>query len=64
MSVSVYWPMSVLCVFVCCKIKLFSGSISDGASNEPEVYLESSQTFTTSILAKRVDSYKLLTIFS
>ena len=26
-----------------CKIKLFSGAISHGASNEPETYLEPSQ---------------------
>ena len=26
-----------------CKIKLFSGTILDGASNEPEAYLEPSQ---------------------
>ena len=29
-----------------CKIKLFSGTILHGASNEPETYLESSQTST------------------
>ena len=27
-----------------CKIKLFSGTILHGASNEPEVYLEPSET--------------------
>ena len=27
-----------------CKIKLFSGAISRGASNEPEAYLEPYQT--------------------
>ena len=27
-----------------CKIKLFSGAILHGASNEPEAYLEPSQT--------------------
>ena len=29
-----------------CKIKLFSGAISNGVSNEPEAYLDPSQTST------------------
>ena len=30
-----------------CKIKLFSGATSHGASNEPDAYLEPSHTSTT-----------------
>ena len=34
------------------KIKLFTGPISHGASNEPEIYFEPSQTFTRDVPGK------------
>ena len=46
------------------QIELLSGTILHGASNEPEVYLESSQTSMRSILAKTVNGYQLLTIIT
>ena len=48
------------------KIKLFSGAILHGVTNEPEVYLEPSQTSMRrgSIFLKIVKGYKLLTIFT
>ena len=38
-----------------CKIKLFGGAISHGASTEREAFLESSQTSTKSVMAKTVN---------
>ena len=35
-------------------MKLFSGTILHGASNEPEAYLEPSQTLTREVFAKIV----------
>ena len=38
-----------------CKIKLFSGTILHGVSNDPEAYLELSQTSTRELFAKIVN---------
>ena len=46
------------------QIELLSGTILHGASNEPEVYLESSQTSMRSVLAKTVNGHQLLTIIT
>ena len=46
------------------KIKLFTGAILPGVSNEPEAYLEPSQTSMGSVFVKIVKDYRLLTIFA
>ena len=46
------------------KIKLFSGAISHGVSNEPDAYLQPSQTSTSERFCENVNGYKPLTIFA
>ena len=43
-----------LVMMKCCKIKLFSGSIWHGVSNEPGAYLEPSQTCERAFLQKQL----------
>ena len=43
-----------------CNIQLFSGAISNGVSDEPEMYLQPSQTSKGSVFAKIVNGYKPL----
>ena len=43
-----------------CKIKLYSGTILHGASNEPEPYSETSQTSRWGVLARTVNSYSFV----
>ena len=45
-------------------MKLFSGAISHGVSNEPEVYLELSQTSLRELFTEIVNDCKSLTIFA
>ena len=46
-----------------CKIKLFSGAISHGASNEPETYLEPSQKPTREHFCKNNSRLQALNYF-